>query len=158
MKPNKVLLDAIKKAHLDETIGWLFCCAIFLKGKEGLAPLWDVGWINEETEYLYRCALINVDPETKRWAPRYPLMDLQNKDSYNEYITKLGQQPIFKKGIAYTRLEKNKEGSMAFNYILQSVPEFDINRLVDATIQYYKDAGEYSVKLTSFLQNKAIAL
>lgn len=153
MKPSKKLLEAIKRANLNENIAWLFCCAIFFKGKKILDELWEIGWINEENEHLYRIALVDIDPTTQEYVLRYPLIDIHVNTDFKSFLIELSKHSVFS-GVKQRSLENTVEAQKAYEALSQSIENFDVQRLIKATVKYYQDTNEYVLKLSNFLSQK----
>ena len=150
LKINEKLREVIKKAGLNQESAEHVCFAIFSRGEDGLNWCHEQGLINSENEHKYRIALTEVDGEGNIRL-RHQLVVKEIHSDFIEYYIQIGKQLPNTKG----KLDNTKESRMAFEALVRQIENFDQNRLIEATIDYYK-SEEFSKKLSNFLTENAL--
>lgn len=150
LKINHKLQEVISKAGLNQESAEHVCFAIFSRGEDGLNWCHEQGLINQENEHKYRIALTEVDGEGNIRL-RYPLVIMETYSDFIDYYIQIGKQLPSTKG----KLDNTKESRMAFESLVRQIENFDQNKLVEATVDYYK-SEEFSKKLSNFLVENAL--
>lgn len=151
LKINNKLREIISKAGLHEETALHVCFAIFSRGEEGLDWCHEHGFINSENEHKYRIALTQINPETKQIELKYPLVTFDIKADFIDYYIQVGAALPNTKG----KLDNTQATKMAYEALTRQIPDFNQDRMVEATIAYYK-REEFSKKLSNFLQENAL--
>ena len=160
MKINEELLKVIRASDLDVSEALLFCFAVSQPEYDLVDKLSEL-LLTEENEYLYRINLVQHGDDGIMKL-RYPLYadssDTTYRSRFSEYINKLVNRPgmspnghISNKK-PYVVINGSKETEQAFNSIFDN--SIDLDRLIDATAQYYRDT-EYCKVLHKFLEESA---
>nr|HPQ79637.1 hypothetical protein [Candidatus Dojkabacteria bacterium] len=113
----------------------------------------------EDDESKYRILLVdeNVDAigSQRKYKLKVPLwvneIDLDLYDTYYKALIKSPKMVQHK-----ARLVNNIEGKEAFQDIQELVKGFDVNRFIEATINYYVKEGQYAKSLPKFLTELGI--
>lgn len=110
-------------------------------------------------EEVYRINLVVDDVEqehgTQRlYQCRVPLFEFHIEENktfdffYRNLVTRPSLRPFISK------LDRNEESKDAFEELMLKYPDFDVNKLVDSTEDYYRNE-QYSKKLSNFLKENA---
>lgn len=147
---NNKLLEVIKKSGLRLETAVAFCALWLLKGEDALDILWDTGWLTTENEHKYRIALLQKNTNTDKMELRFPFLEAKVQSDFIQFYVNLGKQLPNTKG----KLDNTETSRKAFEALVRSIPDFDQTRLLEATIQYYREE-ELSKKLSNYLVENA---
>lgn len=137
----------------DQKKAMLFCLAIFSDCSDVLYE-WGV-MASEEDEHKYRVALMVRDIDTDSLQPkyrlRYPLFVTEvEEDVFSLYHKALVMR--FKTLPQSSRLLGNTKTKEAFKALQSRHKDFDVQRMIDATIDYYI-REDYAKNLDNFLED-----
>ena len=159
MKINEELLRVIRASDLDVSEALLFCFAVSQPEYDLVDKLSEL-LLTEENEYMYRINLVQHgdDGIMKLRYPLYSDSDTTYRSRFSEYINRLVTRPDMSihghvNNIkSYVVINGSKEAEQVFNSVFDNT--VDLDRLIDATIQYYRDT-EYCKVLHKFLEESA---
>lgn len=123
--------------------------------------LYEIGiFANMENEELYRINFVTDGFESignkRMFKCKYPLFEFENiENNYKLFYKTLVMIPFMKPYIS--KLDNTMEGKQAFDEIMIKYPDMDLQRFIDATVQYYMET-EFSKKLSNYLKENAEAL
>jgi hypothetical protein len=161
---NKQLIEEIKINNLDVAESLLFAYAVEFQDYGLLDTIINSQIITPMNEPLYRINLCTHDIENGRLKLKYPLfVNSNNEGFFLEYLSLLGKNGMKTRGhtnneVQYAVLTNDESTQANFYKLSKSISEhrgtFDLQRLVDKTIDYYSNV-QMPVKLDKFLSTYA---
>ena len=161
---NKQLLEEIKNNNVDVAEALFFAYAVEFQDYGLLDVIINSQIITDMNEPLYRINLCTHDVENGRLQLKYPLFVNSNTESFFlEYLSLLGKNGMKTRGhtnneVQYAVLTNDMTTQSNFYKLSKSISEhtgtFDLQRLVDKTIDYYSNV-QMPVKLDKFLSTYA---
>lgn len=157
-KINPKLLNLIQK-HFPNPDDASACLTYALCVEaETILTLYKWGLLkNEENEAKFRILLVDEDVDAigsqRKYKLKIPLWtDEVEEDLYVKYYKAVFSDPsvVKAKGLLFNK----PEGKGAFNDLVINNKPFDLQRLINCTIQYYKRT-EYALSLPRFLNELA---
>lgn len=151
MKINPKILKIIKNKSLDSETALHCLWAVFTRGEQGLSWCLEKGFIDPSNEHIYRIALFELNPETDKLELRHPLLIIDNQGDFIDFYIQVGSKLPNTKG----KLDNTKQSKAAYEALTRQIKDFNQQRLIDATVEYYKTT-EFSKKLSNYLVENAL--
>lgn len=167
MTINNKLITTIEDSGLDVSEALLFCFAVEHQEYDMLDKLLEKNIITPDNEHYYRINLCTKDENTLDLKLKIPLYgSTGHRSMYSEFLDRLlGHQNMTEKGHIdnqkdYIVINASKAAEIAFNELTSQIEDFDMDRLVEATIKFYRDVRFapilYNDKGTGYLQAHAL--
>lgn len=144
MTINKNLVALIEQSQLDKNEALVFCFAVEYLGNSSIDWLIDKGVVTEDNEHLFRINLLNKDYEENKFVLREPLFSAERSGDYGEFVKRLNNQYGFTSNghpnnqMDYAVMSDDKFTRMSFDKLVDGIADFDLERLLRATVRYYE--------------------
>ena len=152
---NKEIIEKAEDLDMDVEAVLFFCFGVWA-GIPGF--LIDKGMITSKNEHEYRINFTVIDDEG-RLTLRHPLFARDSNASFDEYVEKLRKGGLQINGFgfnlqSYSIFTTDEETISNYNKFVLLTEKFDLDRLVEVTLEYYRKLT-MAKKLSNFLLTDA---